>query len=368
MSAAISSFELISRKVILWDIVEMLCQNGSISLIDRGGFQNHCDEIFTLPSATRKYGTLDAPFIATTSDALIFPETGLMMGKGGEILNRPLFPNGRGIRFVVAKLIWQLFYGRPTITYNLFRNNYRNLTEKANQFDCIVPLIPRYYDNYYHWTVETLPKIRFVREFEAITDREVTYLVPQDPPSWLSETLELVNVPETKIKYPSSNIIKAKKLVMPSFPVQTKEDYEWIVNGVMENIGQQSSKTGSNILISRSGATERRIRNQDEIMELLRPLNFELIHLEDQDVITNISQFRNADIVIGAHGAGLTDLIYCEDTCIVELFGAKVKPPYKNLADTMEIPYINLKCDPRSVDLYVEPDDILSVVNRINIG
>jgi len=192
----------------------------------------------------------------------------------------------------------------------------------------------------------------------------VTYLVPGDAPSWLEETLELLEIPDEKIEWASDSVYHANNLILPSFPLQTRQDYEWIVETTLKNINHKSLEVtpGNNIYISRSKAIERQVVNEDEVMSVLSKYEFERYYLEDMSVAENISLFHEADFVVGAHGAGLTDLIYSTNTTVIELFGSKVKVPYKELARTMDVNYESVICTPKSTDIVVE---IGSLANTI---
>jgi capsular polysaccharide biosynthesis protein len=54
-------------------------------------------------------------------------------------------------------------------------------------------------------------------------------------------------------------------------------------------------------------------------MELLRKDGFELYCLEDMSIVEQIRLFASARLVIGPHGAGLTNIIYCNHPALIEL-------------------------------------------------
>ncbi|MXV61220.1 DUF563 domain-containing protein [Natronorubrum sp. JWXQ-INN-674] len=315
---------------------------------------------------TEPYGPFAAPFVADIGSGYVFSETGLVATDNGKIVNESLFPPDRGRRFVVAKLIWQLFFESTHLTTALARKNISNLDTQSTSIEVAAPLIPRYSDNYYHWMIETVPQIRYLRAFEAETGTDVTYLVPGDAPSWLDETLELLNIPDEKVERTSNSVYRINRLVLPSFPLQTRQDYEWIVERVLENANLDRTRidSGSNVYISRSEAIERRVVNEAEVMETLSKYGFERYHLEDLSVTENVTLFHEADIVVGAHGAGLTDLIYCTDATVIELFGSMVKDPYEQLAETVGVGYERLECQPKSTDLYVDTENLERTVQR----
>jgi hypothetical protein len=365
--ATLSALELFSRRVALWPFVNQLCDRGTFSLLGQSEFHDRANAIVSVDNKTEAYNAFAAPFVADIGSGYILTETGLVTTDDGHIINANLFPPQCGRRFVVAKLIWQLFFEEMALTTGLVRNDTGSLDTYAVSSDCVAPLIPRYSDNYYHWTIETVPKIRYLKEFEQKTDCNITYLMPRKPPSWLKQTLDLLEVPESKVEYASDSIYKCNRLVLPSFPIQSRSNYEWIVDRILTNANLDLKTIGgsNNIYISRSNAVERRVINEDEVMEALSEYGFERYLLEDYTVEENVTLFNNADVIVGAHGAGLTDLIYCEDATIIELFGSKVKAPYRRLADTMNVSYEALQCTPKSTDLRVDPKQLTSAVESV---
>jgi len=327
VDATISAVELFSRKIALCPIIERLRARGTISTVSRNELPTIADSITHVTSENMPYGPVNAPFVTSIESGLVLAKTGLAIDQRGRFLNEGLFPSGRGERFIVAKLIWQLFHGSPRMSKAVLSGDIPTLKQRAKQLDVAAPLIPRYNDNYYHWTVETLPQIRYLLEYESNHDIEITYLVPGDSPSWLKQTLDLLGIPESKIEFASHDIYEIDTLLLPSFPLQSMGDFDWIQSSVLENSSITKSRQNSapNVYISRQNAVERRIINEAEVMKTLSRYGFEYCQLENNSVEENISLFYNADFVIGPHGAGLTDLIYCDDSVIIELFGSKQK-------------------------------------------
>ena len=64
----------------------------------------------------------------------------------------------------------------------------------------------------------------------------------------------------------------------------------------------------------------RRIVNEEALVEMLLSLDFEIIASEDYSLLEQAQLFHDADVVVGAHGAGLTNILFCrENTKVIEL-------------------------------------------------
>lgn len=84
---------------------------------------------------------------------------------------------------------------------------------------------------------------------------------------------------------------------------------------LQDNIRDQSgcSVTGqsaSRIYVDRSGGNTRMIENVSEFRELLQEYQFESVFLEDLEFEEQVHLFRHADVVLGVHGAGLTNMVF----------------------------------------------------------
>ena len=72
--------------------------------------------------------------------------------------------------------------------------------------------------------------------------------------------------------------------------------------------------------MSRRDGGGRNLRNEDEIAALVESRGFEILTLSSLPVIEQVRTFAEASIVVGAHGAGLTNIMFCRpQTMLLEL-------------------------------------------------
>lgn len=94
------------------------------------------------------------------------------------------------------------------------------------------------------------------------------------------------------------------------------------------------------IFISRERSRKRRIRNQDALLRMLARLGFEKYVLEDMTPEAQIELFYDADVVVGTHGAGLTNVLFSPHVRVLELFPHKaIVPHYLFLCKSLGHPY-----------------------------
>lgn len=79
---------------------------------------------------------------------------------------------------------------------------------------------------------------------------------------------------------------------------------------------------GERLYVSREKARRRRVSNEEALWPQLEARGFRKIFLEDMSWPEQIAVFKRARVVVGPHGAGLANLVFCEEgTRVVEMFG-----------------------------------------------
>ncbi len=115
----------------------------------------------------------------------------------------------------------------------------------------------------------------------------------------------------------------------------------------------RSGPRNRRLLIERKGPT-RRIQNFDEVQSLLAQEGFETVFLERMAIEDQISLFRDAEFVIGAHGAGLTNLLFCEPgTKVLEFMPAvEMRPFFWLISVGLDLRHAVQFCPPINSDTF----------------
>ena len=105
---------------------------------------------------------------------------------------------------------------------------------------------------------------------------------------------------------------------------QAKYVPDWIIKWLRGCFLEKSKKIEikDNIFIDRSLSNFKhsQIVNLEETQNLLKEKNFDIVKLENLSFDEQIFVFSNAKIVVGAHGAGLTNLCFSkEKTKVIEI-------------------------------------------------
>jgi hypothetical protein len=98
------------------------------------------------------------------------------------------------------------------------------------------------------------------------------------------------------------------------------------------------------LYISRRDAGTRQLLNEQELLSMLQSdFGFHPILNEDYDIMGQISIYREADVVMGPHGAGLTNVLFSEQPSLfVEMFNSVQQPFYPALSQALGVKYLGI--------------------------
>lgn len=180
--------------------------------------------------------------------------------------------------------------------------------------------------NYYHWTVENLPRIRLIEEAGILPD---CYFLPSRH-RFHRDSLELFGVhAKSQILANDYTHAQADELVVTSMVRSeiTPENAEFLFQRMANaNWSKTNSPNRLRIYVARRRGSWRHVVNERLLMSELSKYGFKRYFLEELPLRTQIELFQQADFVIGPHGAGLTNLVYCNaGTKVIEI-GSPIRP------------------------------------------
>jgi hypothetical protein len=360
----IAAGELFFRKRLGRTVCDPLVKHNFIRTVSRNDLQRYTTRTFRVSNDSEKI----TPFVSVINGGYVLPETGLVLTTDFEIIEESTAPPRRAKQAIMAALSRQFFFGDFPLRPLLFPPTSVRIAN-SKPTDAVASLIPRY-QNYYHWMITEVPKIRYLSRYAEHYDENVTLLIPANSPHYVTETLELLGWPSSRVAHINGPTLVPQKLLIPSWSMEPV-DYSWVRKKILASINKQAigttvpSTADNNVYVSRANAIERRVVNEDEVVNVLSEFGFSRYLLEERSVAENASLFDNADIVVGPHGAGLTDIIFSTDSTLVELFGAKIKDPYKRLAAEVGVEYESMLCHPDSSDIVVDTDALADRISTI---
>jgi len=210
-------------------------------------------------------------------------------------------------------------------------------------------------NNYFHWIFDVLPRINLCNKFFNIDEIDY-FLFPNLTEKFQNETLDLLNIPINKrLSSAKFRHIKAKKLLVTDHPYAVTNDpatdmqnipfwiVSWLKSSFLKNDKIFEKNKKSKIFINRKDsrhASERFISNENEVKNFLLKNNFKIVNLADINFSDQVKLFYNAQCVIGLHGGGFANTIFCKpSTKVIELKPQNAGKSLEHLAKINNLNY-----------------------------
>jgi capsular polysaccharide biosynthesis protein len=272
-----------------------------------------------------------------------------------------VFKNGR----VVQESVYSMFtQNKNALTF--YKKIFLNKVKKVSG-ECLVAH-NAYYDNYYHWTLEALPRIFAVKAYTP----NLTLLIHEKLKPFISHYLSFFNFKEI-IFIKDNELVLAENLWLPMHTAPGLRHNEPLVREMAAFIREKngtSTHTAAwpdKIFISRKKATFRRAINEDEVYALLQNYGFQRIILEELSVGEQIHLLTCVKVFAGIHGAGFSNLMYMnQGKLLVDIIHEDhPQDAFYNLACAFDVDYVRLDCKGTGVQQYCGSDDIEVDVRKL---
>lgn len=177
--------------------------------------------------------------------------------------------------------------------------------------------------NYFHWMTEALPRIADYQRCGWPVDR---YCAPV-PHRFHRESLRLLGIPADRIlpATATTHVAAERLLVAPVTGVLSAGKLEFLAARLTAAL-PPARPSGRRLFIVRRGRGPRSIVNEAAVRAALEPLGFEPRRLESLPLAEQIAEFHGAECVVGPHGAGLTNLVFCRPGTRVVEIGTPFRP------------------------------------------
>jgi hypothetical protein len=167
-------------------------------------------------------------------------------------------------------------------------------------------------NNYFHWMFDILPRFEILRSSHLVPD---LYLVNADTP-FQKESLRALNIPLDRILSPTMHThIAADELIVPSLPgpvfglTPQARSCAFLRSAFLPK--DRAPAPHRRLYITRADARERRVVNEAEIQRELLGYGFEIVSLTEMPFLQQVKLFSEAAIVVGPHGAGFANAVFC---------------------------------------------------------
>jgi capsular polysaccharide biosynthesis protein len=189
--------------------------------------------------------------------------------------------------------------------------------------------------NYAHWMQECLPRLYVYLRLIWRNPKLKLLLPPLAPESFQAQTLALLGIDAGSVVTVAHGaatrvhrLLTTDNINIWSVPPICIEAAEFLAGKVTPRVGGPSR-----VYIHREVA-QRRLTNFDAISDVLAEADFVVVSFETMRLEAQIAAMRGARMVIGEHGAGLANLLFCQPPCtVIELFNPVcVQPAFWSVA------------------------------------
>ncbi|MEQ8384565.1 MAG: glycosyltransferase family 61 protein [Coleofasciculus sp. A1-SPW-01] len=237
--------------------------------------------------------------------------------------------------------------------------------KKEKMADGILLAMP-YHNNYYHWLVEMLPRLKMIEDDDNFKDLPI--IMPKNrTPNFIHDSLKRAGFLEQTV-FLDDGVYRFDKLQIPTLlsppcnpsPVAI----EWLRKKLLTATGVSQKKR---IYVSRRDAVDRYVSNESEVEEVLAEFGFDTVCLSNYSLAEKIQIFQAAEIVIGSHGAGFSNLVFTpSESVFIEFFQEEgvFTPAFYQIARIRKLKYGFLVCKKDGAGQYVDVNMLRELVER----
>jgi hypothetical protein len=179
--------------------------------------------------------------------------------------------------------------------------------------------------NHFHWMVDCLPKLISLARAEP--KNKVTLIMADTLGEVQRESLAAILPAHFAIEYyPADTWLQLERFIWPSLvsgvgnaflPV---DYFEAIRQPIFRRYHLPAvHPRKKRLYITRRDSSRRRVLNEDALVAFLEAYGFKMVELHRLSFREQVTLFHGAEIVVGAHGAGLNVLMHCGKIPVVVL-------------------------------------------------
>ena len=218
-------------------------------------------------------------------------------------------------------------------------------------------------NNYFHFIFDILPKLYLLKS--KVNLKKINFFYISDPKKWQIKILNILGISQKKLLSSKTNkhIICDEVLTVDhpwynqgSIEVEVKKIPKWIVLQNRKIFKKKAEKFICNkkIFLDRSQSIYNhcQIENPNDLTILIKKNNFGIYRPEKIPFKKQIFLFKNASVIIGAHGAAFTNIIFCKpNTKIIEIIPSNHQnKKCERISKILKLKYFRIETVPDNSD------------------
>lgn len=244
-------------------------------------------------------------------------------------------------------------------------------------------------NTYYHWMFEVLPRLSMLKS-NLKKNQNILYVVNSLNYEFQKETLKSLGIREKDcIALDQFPALEFRRILIPSYPSPMGAPSPQVVDCLRKGfITNQIVKTKKyfpkRLYLKRSGVS-RRVVNEEKLLLILKKLNFQFIDSSSLSFKEQVYLFNQAEVVMAAHGAALSNIVFCSPGVkVIEMFSSQyANVCYQHLAGVCDLKHyavypwkkgkrlikLNSKdASKNGSEIDVEVEDVLEVFAQVGLN
>ena len=215
--------------------------------------------------------------------------------------------------------------------------------------------------NYYHWMYDAYPRISVLEKSNISVAVIKKYIATRIDQRFHRESLEAAGISLDKVHSVENEgeFVRADTLYIPSYgsnenlirekcspgdnlhSLQGKWSSEFLRKKFLDNNVASEATSDLKLFITRGKGNSRSFLNEEKFVDLLESKGFTVVEPESLSVRKQAELFSQASVVIAAHGAALTNAVFCKpNTRIVEIHGPFTASCFWFISNYMNLEHI----------------------------
>ena len=192
-------------------------------------------------------------------------------------------------------------------------------TRKITRLDNILYVTTSNSKNFFHWFLDVLQKLEFIDQSrDQILNFKYKIIIPNGyNNSYSRKSLEAFDL---NFYYQEKNeiIISEQSILLPNIAPtgNYRKNQVLKLSRRMKNHWTKNITNNLNnkrIYISRKNAQRRKLKNEDEIIPILKKYGFTILDFDKLNFEEQLKNILNSEILISIHGAGLTHMLWMNE-------------------------------------------------------
>jgi hypothetical protein len=249
-----------------------------------------------------------------------------------------IYKNGFLIKETVPAKNYEGYYKFRYLFKNILVNK-KEILDRSTPYLLVTDL---WSPGHFHWFCDVIPRLL------CIKDRTKDFVLLLPDTSYIRkialESLGLLGIVFKNILLmKEGRFYKTKNLYFVSRVTASGRMDPQLMQKARELFGYKGPGGNQRIYISRNKARFRKVLNEQALSGILKQYGFEIIHTENLSLSEQMSLFSSASVLMGIHGAGLTNCVFMQPgSSVIELRkkenGAS-NVGYWHLADSLDQAY-----------------------------